>query len=73
MQFTIFCLSVSSLETQKTIILPFVLYRCETWSLTLREGHKMRMFENRAPRRIFGPNRREEVAGSRRRPHDEEL
>jgi hypothetical protein len=41
----------------KTIILPVVLYGCETWSLTIREEHKLRMFENRVLRRIFGPNR----------------
>jgi hypothetical protein len=39
----------------KTIILPVVLYGCETWSLTLREEHKLRVFENRLLRRIFGP------------------
>jgi hypothetical protein len=38
----------------KTIILPVVLYGCETWSLTLREEHRLRVFENRALRRIFG-------------------
>jgi hypothetical protein len=39
----------------KTIILPVVLYRCEAWSLTLREEHRLRVFENRVLRRIFGP------------------
>jgi hypothetical protein len=39
----------------KTIILPFVLYGCETWSLTLREEHRLRVFQNRVLRRIFGP------------------
>jgi hypothetical protein len=39
-----------------------VLYMCETWSLTLREEHKLRMFENRVLRRIFGP-KRDEVTG----------
>jgi hypothetical protein len=46
----------------KTIILPVVLYGCETWSLTLREGHRLRVFENRVLRRIFGP-KRDEVTG----------
>jgi hypothetical protein len=46
----------------KTIILPVVLYGCETWSLTIREEHKLRVFENRVLRRIFGP-KREEVTG----------
>jgi hypothetical protein len=41
----------------KTIILPVVLYGYETWSLTLREEHRLRMFENRVLRRIFGPKR----------------
>jgi hypothetical protein len=45
----------------KTTILPVVLYGCETWSLTLREEHRLRVFENRVLRRIFGP-KREEVA-----------
>ena len=38
----------------RTIILPVVLYGCETWSLTLREKHRLRVFENRVLRRIFG-------------------
>jgi hypothetical protein len=45
----------------KTIILPVVLYGCETWSLKLREEHRLSVFENGVLRRIFGPNR-EEVA-----------
>jgi hypothetical protein len=44
-------------ETYKTIILPFVLCGCETLSLALREEHRLRVFENRVLRRIFGPNR----------------
>jgi hypothetical protein len=43
----------------KTIILPVVLYGCETWSLTLREAQRLRAFENRVLRRIFGPKRDE--------------
>jgi hypothetical protein len=46
----------------KTILLPVVLYGCETWSLTLREEHRLRVFENRVLRRIFGP-KRDEVTG----------
>jgi hypothetical protein len=46
--------------TYKPIILPVVLYGCETWSLTLKEEH--RVFENRVLRRIFGP-KRDEVMG----------
>jgi hypothetical protein len=45
----------------KTIILPVVLYGCETWSLTLREELRLRVFENRVLRRIFGPQRDETV------------
>jgi hypothetical protein len=46
----------------KTIILPVVLYGCETWSLTLRDEHRLRVFENRVLRRIFGPKRVEKTA-----------
>jgi len=45
------------IKIYKTIILPVVLYRCETWSLTLREEHRLRVFKNRMLRRIFGPKR----------------
>jgi hypothetical protein len=55
-----------------TIIFPVVLYGCEIWSLTLREEHRMRVFENRVLRRIFGP-KRDEVTGEWRRLHNEEL
>jgi hypothetical protein len=55
-----------------TIILPVVLYGCETWSLTLREEHRLRMFENRVLRRIFGP-KRNEVTGESRKLHSGEL
>jgi hypothetical protein len=55
----------------KTIILPVVLYGCETWSLTLKGEHRLRVFENRVPRRIFGP-KRDEVIGWRKL-HNEEL
>ena len=49
-----------------------VLYGCETWSLTLRQERKLRVFENMVLRRIFGP-RRNEVTGEWRRMHNEEL
>jgi hypothetical protein len=52
--------------------LPVVLYRCETWSLTLREEYRLRVFENRVLRRIFGP-KRDKVTGESRRLHNEEL
>jgi len=54
------------------IILAVVLYGCVTWSLTLRKEHRLRLFENRVLRRIFGPNRIE-VAWERRKLHSEEL
>jgi hypothetical protein len=56
----------------KTIILPVVLYGCETLSLTVREEYKLRVFENRVLRRIFGP-KRDEVMGGWRKLHTEEL
>jgi len=55
-----------------TIILPFVLYGCETWSLTLWEEPRLRVFENRVLRRIFGP-KRDEVRGEWGKTHNEEL
>jgi hypothetical protein len=56
----------------KTITVPVVLYGCETWSLTLREEHRLRVIGNRVLRRIFGPTR-DEVTGEWRRLHNEEL
>ena len=55
-----------------TIILPVVLYGCETCLLTLRKERKLRVFEKKLLRRIFGP-RRDEVTGEWRRLHNEEL
>jgi hypothetical protein len=49
-----------------------VLYGCETWSLTLREEHKLRVFENKVLRRIFG-SKRDIATGGRRKLHNEEL
>ena len=45
------------IKVYRTIILSVVLYGCETWSLTLREERKLRVFENKVLRRIFGPRR----------------
>jgi hypothetical protein len=59
-------------KIHKTIILPVVLYGCETWSLTLRGEHRLRVFENRALKIIFVP-KRDEVMGERRKLHSEEL
>jgi hypothetical protein len=60
------------IKIYKIIILPLVLYGCETWSLTLREEHRLRVFEKRVLRRIFGP-KRNEVTGDWRKLHNEEL
>ena len=60
----------STVKDKSTIILPFVLYGCETWSLALREERKLRVFENVVLRRIFGP-RRDEVTGEWRRLHND--
>jgi hypothetical protein len=56
----------------KTIIVPIILYGCETWSVTLREEHRLREFENRVLRRIFG-SKRDEVTGEWRKLHNGEL
>ena len=60
------------LKIYRTIILPVISYWCETWSLTLREERKLRVFENVVLRRIFGPGR-DEVTGKWRRLHNKEL
>jgi len=51
------------IKIYRTIILPVVLYGCETWSLTLREERRLGVFENRVLRRVFGP-KRDEVTGN---------
>jgi hypothetical protein len=74
-QSKIFCFPVSykkrKFKIYKTVILPVVLYGCETWSLTLREKHRLMVFENRLLRKIFGPKREED--GSWRKLHNDEL
>jgi hypothetical protein len=62
----------TKIRVYRTIILPVVLYGCETWSLTLREEQRLRVFENRVLRRILGP-KRDEATGDWRRLHNEEL
>jgi hypothetical protein len=68
------CLLSRNLKVKiyKTIILPVVLYGCETWSLTLREEHRLRVFEKRVPRRIFG-HKRDEVTGEWIKVHNGKL
>ena len=60
------------IKIHRTLILPVVLYGCETWSLTLREERRQRVFENRVLRRIFGLER-DGVTGEWRKLHNEEL
>jgi len=60
------------IKIYRIIILPVVLYGRETWSLTLREERRLRVFENSVLRRIFGP-KRDEVTGRWRKLHNAEL
>jgi hypothetical protein len=60
------------IKIYRTIILPIVLYGCESWSLTLREECRLRVFENKVLWRIFGP-KRDEVTGEWRRLHNKQL
>jgi hypothetical protein len=53
-----------------TVILPVILYGCEPWSRTLREERRLRVFENRVLRRIFGP-KRDELTGEWRKRHND--
>jgi hypothetical protein len=66
------CLGNLKVKIHRTIILPVVLYGCETWSLTLREEHRLRVFGTRVLRGIFGPTR-DEVTGEWRKLHSREL
>ena len=59
-------------KTYKTTILPVVFYGCETWSLTLREEHRLRVFENKVLREIFGA-KKDEISGEWRKLHNAEL
>ena len=61
-----------SRPTYKNITLPVVLHGCKTWSLTLREEHKLRVFENNVLRKISGANR-DEITGEWRKLHNAEL
>ena len=62
----------TKINIYRNIILPVVLFGCKTLSLTLREERRLRVFENRVLRRIFGP-KRDEVTGEWRKLHNEEL
>jgi len=61
-----------NIKIYRTVIVPVVLCGCGTWSLTLREERRLRVFENRVLRGIFGP-KRDEVTGEWRKLHNEEL
>jgi hypothetical protein len=67
-----FVFQFTTRKTYRTIIVPLVLYGCETWSLTLREECRLRVFLNKVLGRVFGPMR-DEVTGEWRRLHNEEL
>jgi hypothetical protein len=58
------------IRVYKTVMLPVVQYGCETWSLTLREEHGLRVLKNRVLRIIFGP-KRDEVSGGWRKLYNE--
>jgi len=60
------------IKIHRTVVLPVVLYGCDTWSLTLQEEHRLRVYENRVLRRIFRL-KRSEVTGEWRKLHNEEL
>ena len=62
----------TNIKIYRTISLPVGVYGCETWSLTLREERRLRVFENRVLRGIFGV-KRDEVTGEWRKLHKEEL
>ena len=66
-----FVLQFANIKIYRTVILPVVLYGCEIWSLTLREERRLRVFENRVLRRVFGI-KRDKVTGEWRRIHNEE-
>jgi len=63
---------ILKIKIYRTIIIPVVLYGCETWSFIFREERRLRVFENRVLRRIFGPKRDKET-GEWRKLHNEEL
>ena len=62
----------TNIKIYRTIILPVVVYGCQTWSLILREKCRLRVYENGVLRRIFGP-KRDEVTGEWRKLHNEKL
>jgi hypothetical protein len=73
-EYFVFQVAVKNVKIKKyrSIILPVLLYGCETWSLTLREERRLRVFENRVLRRVFGP-KRDEVIGDWGKLYNDEL
>jgi len=67
-----FTIKKCKIKIKKNIILPPALYGYEAWSLTLREGHRLRVFENKMMRKKFG-SKKDEVTGDWRRLHNEDL
>jgi hypothetical protein len=67
-----FAIKKLKIKVYRIIILPVVLYGCETWSLTMMEERRLRVFENRVVRGLFGP-KSDEVTGEWRKLHNEEL
>jgi hypothetical protein len=65
-------MQIITIKIYRTIILPVVLYGCETWLFTLREEHRLKVFKKWVLRRIFGPKRDEEIV-EWRKLHNEEL
>jgi len=68
----VFRFAIQNIKIYRIKILPVILYGCETWSLTLSEERRLRVFENGVLRRIFEP-KREEVTGEWRKLHNEKL
>jgi hypothetical protein len=62
----------TKIKIYRIIVVPVVLYGCETWSITLREGHRLKVFKNRVLRKIFGP-KWDKVTENWRRLQNEEL
>jgi hypothetical protein len=69
LSFSSFLSTSTKMKIQRSIITPVVLYGCETWSLKLRDERRLRVFENRMLREIFGP-KRDEVTGEWRKRHN---
>jgi hypothetical protein len=67
-----FAIQNTKIKIYRTLILPVIVYGCETWSFTLREEHRLRVFESRVLRKTLG-SKRDEITGEWRKLHNEEL